>query len=304
MRKLLALLTAVLLAAALFAPAAQAGDAPADVTGACATKYPILLVHGAGFRDMSLGFINYWGRIPALLESRGAKIYYGGTDGWGNIEDGAVILKATIEKVLAETGAEKVNLVAHSKGGLEARYMIASMDMAGKVASLTTIATPHGGSKTIAKVLGLPDFLLRAVAAVVNGFCRLTGDKNPDFYGGIHSFAEDYMEAFNEKNPDQPGVYYQSFAGVLYAPTSDFILAIPAALIKSVDGPNDGMVAVEAAKWTNFRGILQGTGHRGISHADEVDFRRKDVPIHPILGAETVPAFYAAVVAELKQMGY
>ena len=294
----LAVLAAVLLMA--FAPAAQAAGA-AD---GCAVKYPVVLVHGAGFRDMSAGFINYWGRIPALLESRGAKVFYAGTDGWGNIEDGAAILKATIEKVLAETGSKKVNLIAHSKGGLEARYMISTLGVADKVASLTTIATPHHGSVVIGKILDLPDYLLRGTNAIVNSFCRLTGDKNPDFYQGVHSFGEEYMEEFNKKNPDKPGVYYQSFAGELWAPASDLILCLPAYWIKTADGPNDGMVTVESAQWGNFRGALRGAGYRGISHADEVDLRRTDVAIKPILGAETVPEFYAAMVAELKGMGY
>ena len=294
----LAVLAALLLMA--FAPAAQAADA----ANSCAVKYPVVLVHGAGFRDMNVGFINYWGRVPELLESRGAKVFYGGTDGWGSLEDGAAILKDTVEKVLAETGSKKVNLIAHSKGGLEARYMISTLGMAGKVASLTTISTPHHGSKVIGEILGVPDILLRGAAAIVNASSRLTGDKTPDFYRGVHSFGEEYMEAFNQQNPDKAGVYYQSFAGELWAPASDLILCLPAYWIKTADGPNDGMVTVESAKWSNFRGALRGTGYRGISHADEVDFRRTDVPIEPILGAGTVPEFYAAMVAELKGMGY
>lgn len=300
MRRILAVMTAVLLPALLLAPAAQARG----ISDECATKYPIVLVHGAGFRDMNVGFINYWGRIPPLLESRGAKLYYGGTDGWGNVEDCAASLKAVVEQVLKETGSEKVNLIAHSKGGLEARYMISSLDMADKVASLTTIGTPHHGSKVIHKILDLPDYLLRGAAVAANGFSRLTGDRKPDFYGGVHSFSEEYMKAFNERNPNREGVYYQSFAGVLWAPASDIIMIIPGYLIKTEDGPNDGLVTVESAKWGNFRGVLRGTGYRGVSHADEVDFRRKDVPIYPMLGAKTVPAFFAAMVAELKQMGY
>ena len=291
----------VLLAALLFAPAAHAAAVPAND---CATKYPIVLVHGAGFRDMTVGIVNYWGRIPGGLEARGAKLFYAGTDGWGNVEDGAAILKATVEKVLAETGSARVNLIAHSKGGLEARYMISSLGMAGKVASLTTISTPHGGSGVIDTILGVPDFLMRAAAGVVNTFSRVTGDRRPDFYAGVRSFGTEQAMAFNKENPDQPGVYYQSFAGEVYAPASDLILSIPGYWVKSTEGPNDGLVTVESAKWGNFRGVLRGAGYRGVSHADEVDMRRTDVAIQPLLGAENIPAFYAAMVAELKQMGY
>ena len=40
----------------------------------CKTKYPLVLIHGAGFRDLKWPV--YWGRIPAALEAQGAKIYY------------------------------------------------------------------------------------------------------------------------------------------------------------------------------------------------------------------------------------
>ncbi len=35
----------------------------------CATKYPLLMLHGIGFRDFKLA--NYWGRIPVLLKKNG-----------------------------------------------------------------------------------------------------------------------------------------------------------------------------------------------------------------------------------------
>ena len=298
-KRLLAILTAVLLAALLLAPAAQAtGEA-----GECATLYPVVLVHGAGFGDKPMG-LNYWGRIPGTLEDKGAKVFYGGTDGWGTVEYNAAVLKATVEAVLAETGSAKVNIIAHSKGGVEARYMISTMGLADKVASLTTIATPHYGSKTMDGILGWPDFILRILSFIVNTSSRIGGDKNPDFYTASQSLGTGYMEDFNINNPDAPGVYYQSFAGELKSPTGDIILSLPALWVRSVEGPNDGMVAVESAQWTNYRGVLRGSGRRGISHADEVDLRRTDVAIEPILGATNVRAFYAAVVAELKQMGY
>ncbi|MBQ8824321.1 MAG: triacylglycerol lipase, partial [Ruminococcus sp.] len=41
----------------------------------CKTKYPLLLVHGIGFRDFK--YFNYWGRIPKSLIKKGATVYYG-----------------------------------------------------------------------------------------------------------------------------------------------------------------------------------------------------------------------------------
>ena len=53
----------------------------------CKTKYPIVLIHGAGFRDLKWPV--YWGRIPAALEREGAQIYYGLQDCWASIETNA-----------------------------------------------------------------------------------------------------------------------------------------------------------------------------------------------------------------------
>ena len=36
-------------------------------------RYPILLVHGMGFRDYK--HVGYWGRIPKALERKGCTVY-------------------------------------------------------------------------------------------------------------------------------------------------------------------------------------------------------------------------------------
>ncbi len=110
----------------------------------CSTKYPCLLVHGVGFRDFH--YFNYWGRIPRELVRNGANVYYGHQEAWGTVEDNGLILKNKIMEILQKTGCGKVNIIAHSKGGLDARYVISGLKMEAYVASLTTINTPHRGS--------------------------------------------------------------------------------------------------------------------------------------------------------------
>ncbi len=298
-KKILALLLAMTVMLSVFVPMMSVSAAGAD----CASKYPVVLVHGAGFKDKTLG-INYWGRIPAALEAEGAKVCYGGTDGWGSTQDNAAKLRDTINQVLASTGAAKVNIIAHSKGGVEARYMISSLGMAGKVASLTMISTPNYGSALVGGLYdSLPDILFRVIGAVANVVRWFYGDKNPDFYNGVLSLTPAYMEAFNKQNPNKSGVYYQSYAGSLENPTSDIIMMFTAYPIRNLEGENDGMVSVASAKWGNFRGVLRGSGYQGISHIDEIDLRRRDIAIEPIHGATTIREFYVAVVQDLKARG-
>jgi triacylglycerol lipase len=102
-----------------------------------------LLVHGVFFRDFK--HLNYWGRIPKELEKNGAEIYYGEHQSARQVSDSAQELAERIRKIVRETGAGKVNIIAHSKGGLDCRVAMMDPEIAGMVASLTTINTPHRG---------------------------------------------------------------------------------------------------------------------------------------------------------------
>lgn len=81
----------------------------------CRTRYPILLVHGVFFRDSN--FMNYWGRIPRELEKNGSVIYYGNHQSAASVADSGKELSVRIKQIVSETGCEKVNIIAHSKGG-------------------------------------------------------------------------------------------------------------------------------------------------------------------------------------------
>lgn len=269
----------------------------------CKTKYPILMVHGTGFRDRK--YFVYWGRIPKTLESEGASVYYGNQDSWGTIEQNAQTLKESIERLINQTGCEKVNVIAHSKGGLEMRYLISSMGMANRIASLTTVATPHHGSKTMDIVYNYPNFLYKSASFFVNKWFRILGDTHPDFHAVCRQFSTYHAKDFNESNPDAEGVYYQSYAAVMKNIFSDFLMMIPYIVVYLFEGENDGLVTPRSAQWTNFKGILRGGTARGISHADEVDIRRMKLSSKGREGhVNDICDVYVQIVSELRQNGY
>ena len=140
----------------------------------CRTKYPLLLVHGIGFRDLK--YFNYWGRIPRELQRNGAAVHYGHQQAWGTIEDNAAAIREKILEIQRETGCEKVNIIAHSKGGLDARCLITRLGMGEAVASLTTISTPHRGSELLDLLGKLPDGLYRKICGMVDAAFRRVGD--------------------------------------------------------------------------------------------------------------------------------
>lgn len=62
------------------------------------------------------------------------------------MKDSAGELDARIRQIVRETGCGKVNIIAHSKGGLDCRYALAKLGTDQYTASLTTINTPHRGA--------------------------------------------------------------------------------------------------------------------------------------------------------------
>ncbi len=267
------------------------------------TKYPILLLHGVGFRDLKWPL--YWGRIPSALAETGSLLFYGLQDCWARVEDNARTVKARINQILDETDSEKVNIIAHSKGGLEARMAASSLGMGSRIASITTIGTPHRGSKTIDKLLKAPDSLFNVASFAVDNWIGLIGDTKPDFYAVCREFSTDYAEIFNRANPDVPGVYYQSYAGMMRTPFSDIHLSTANFIIKLIEGENDGLVSVESARWGKNFSLLTGAGNRGVSHYDEIDFRRISFPIRINReGSADICEVYKKIVSDLIERGF
>jgi triacylglycerol lipase len=233
-------------------------------------KYPLLLVHGVGARDDNFFGKRYWGRIAAHLRENGLKVYTGGTEAWATIETNAEILEQTIQKICRENQVNKINIIAHSKGGLDSRYLISTLKC-GAVASLTTIATPHHGLKTMNLVYHIPKFLYHFAAVFVNGYFRLFGDEKPDFFKTSRQLSQRFFQKFNPDNPDNPDIYYQSYAVKLKHFYSSPLFLITFPIIRWIDGENDGLCPINSAEWTNFKGVLTSTGHFGISHTGITD---------------------------------
>ena len=179
-------------------------------------KYPVILVHGMACRDRNLkDRQTAWGEIPNILKERGIQVFYGMSDAWGTIAHNASMLKDTVEEVLTATGSEKVNLIAHSKGGLEARYMITKLGMDDKVASLTTVDTPHHGVVIADKIYKiLPQKLIRKISSIVDKRAKRLGDLEPDTYTVGTELSMAQCEEFNKNVTNSDKVFYQSVSCV------------------------------------------------------------------------------------------
>ena len=236
--------------------------------------------------------ISSWGRIPEYLRHGGAKVFLGKAEAWSSFENNARQLKARIESILSQTHAQKINIIAHSKGGLDARYAISKLTMADKVASLTTVCTPHHGT-CIADIVcdHIPEDDA-VVYALVDFFARFLGDEQPNSSVAIKQLSRNHMKTFNKEIIDAGGVLYQSYGAQMLSALDDPLYAISYRLLKKHEGHNDGMVSEQSCQWGDFRGITQEVSH--LQMTDSITDRVSNT---------SIPMLYVGWVNELKLKG-
>lgn len=268
----------------------------------CKTRYPILLVHGVFFRDSQR--LNYWGRIPDELMQNGATLYYGNQPSAASVRDSAHELATRIRAITEETGCEKVNVIAHSKGGLDIRAALAFEGIAPLVASVITVNTPHHGCRYAEILLNTaPENFRTKIASTYNKAAIVWGDREPDFLAAVRDLTASACEALNEATAGEAGhtegILCRSIHSTLkHATGAQLPLAGSYLIAKWFDGSNDGLVANNSAIWTKDTHILlTPTGKVGISHADVIDLGRKNIP------GFDVREFYVGLVSELKTKG-
>ena len=258
------------------------------------TKYPIVLVHGIALKDFR--FLKSFGQIDRILRIQGYKVYKAQIDGFGSVINNANQLKEEILRILEIEHVDKVNIIAHSKGGLDSKYMIKHLGMEDMVASLTTLCTPHKGSPIATNILKLPHSLTKITAFWINFWYKLFGDKHPDSYQAcqdlqrVDSLEEEILN-FSSK------VYCQSYSTEMIKSRDDFIMGIPLIFSKrfEVNIPSDGVVPEDSTVFGEYKGhAVDGS----ISHTEIVDFmvmKKKQDKIY---------MFYSMLCEELVNKGF
>ena len=263
----------------------------------CKTKYPLVLVHGVFFRDSKL--FNYWGRIPRTLKLHGATIYYGEHQSALTVKESARELASRIKLIVERSGCEKVNIIAHSKGGLDCRYAISEFGLAPYVASLTTVNTPHRGCIFAERLLyAIPESIKNKVATVYNTTLTALGDETPDFLAAIGDLTAEACQKQNESLTFPKGIFAQSIGSVMEHPhKGQFPLNLSYRYVKNFDGENDGLVGESSFAWGEKYTLLRSEGTRGISHGDVIDLNRENIRDFD------VRAFYSELVSDLRNRG-
>ena len=255
------------------------------------TKHPIILAHG--FMGSPTNFWAFLG-VKNALEADGHLVFEAEVPPFHSSIVRAAHLKTSVNEVLNTTGATKVNIIAHSMGGLDARYLASpgGLNLGDKIASITTISTPHQGTKIADVGLKLlPGFADKALDGLLVLVGRTFSNEGEEasFRASLESIAISKMTEFNENTFDHEDVFYQSWAGIssvtgianrkasdhcegkllLNEGTYDHADALlwvttPFASEGTKSLPNDGLVSVQSAKWGEFKGCIPA------DHLDEV----------------------------------
>lgn len=303
-------------------PRTQPETPPPDPVHCRAAPYPILLSHGmAGFER--IGPLNYFFQVADDLRARGEQVFESQVSPYDSSDVRGRALAQFIDQTLRETGACKVNLIAHSQGGIDARYVISSLHYGDRIAALVTVGTPHQGTVVADVALGtvqVAGFTADTLNALLLAVQGLTSNQtgNPNIKANLQQLATQTMKTFNADNPDDARVRYSSLAGrsSLAAGGSDCagslwpnpsgldlldpLLSLPASVFPFFDPPlrptpNDGLVSVPSARWGRFLGCVPA------DHFDEVGQIGKSSP--DLVSGFYHRDLYRQIVALLHQEG-
>lgn len=249
-------------------------------------RSPVVLVHGlfgfSRFQVAGCTLASYFPGIAEAIEQAGNRVLIPTLCPTGGIQERAGQLTDFLRD---HSPDEPVHLIAHSMGGLDARYMISQLDMAGHVLTLTTLGTPHRGTIFADWCL---DRMERHVRPLLDFFdlpCQAFYDLRTAACG-----------TFNDTVIDAPNVRYFSVAG---RHTGDFTAPewlVPHRIVLAAEGPNDGVVSVRSATYGEDLDIWDGD-HLSLINwphplAAQRGFRRDPKPR------------YAKLLGRLADLGY
>lgn len=218
-----------------------------------------MLAHGLlGFSEIQIArgwlpTVQYWHGIADALRVNGVEVITASVPPSGSIEKRAEKLAEHIARL---AHGKSVNIIAHSMGGLDSRYMISHLKPQNvHVRSLVTVATPHHGSAFADYVFDeIGAELLPSVYRLVEGIGMETG--------AFDQLTQRYMrQEFNPKTPDCPDVRYFSYGAMMRRPPLLSPFRQSHRVIQGVEGPNDGLVSVQSSRWGDYKGTLVGVSH-------------------------------------------
>jgi triacylglycerol lipase len=222
------------------------------------SRIPIVLAHGIARFDILRAIVlsnlrlpeagvgdrfHYFKGIKSHLEANGFEVHHSSVDFAGSVDLRAQQLSEQINQIINGRASTKVHIIAHSMGGLDARHMIVNIGgMADKVASLTTIGTPHLGTS-------FADFGITPRGQLVISSLRPIINLE-----GFEDLTTTACESFNGRAKDKEAsnsVVYRTYASAEDRDLVFLPLQLSWFIINRNEGENDGLVSVKSQQWTS-----------------------------------------------------
>jgi triacylglycerol lipase len=240
-------------------------------------RHPVVLAHGLlGFDELRVvgTRTDYFRGLKTELGQLGCAIHRCRVAPTASVAARAASLAAFVTAL----DARRVNLVAHSMGGLDARYAIARLGLRNRVASLVTIGTPHQGTPLADAATSL------AARAGLLAALRRVGVNVEAF----HDLTTAAMERFNEEVPDARGVHYACVVGAPERKRDVSPILVPTfAWLRESAGGNDGMVPAESQRWGDVLRVVPA------DHFAQIGWSRRF----------DAAALYSEILTELRALG-
>jgi triacylglycerol lipase len=229
---------------------------------------PVVLAHGLlGFDE--IGRHHYFRGVSERLELAGATVHRARVPPSASV----AVRAARLATLVRAIPAKKVNIVAHSMGGLDARYAIAHLGIADRVASLTTIGTPHLGTPLADLGTGVLDLLqLRRVLPI----------------DALYDLTTTRMQTFNRRVRDVERVVYLSVVARMPSDGRHPLLWAAHRYLRERAGDNDGLVPVESQRWGEVLREIEA------DHWAQIGWS----------GAFDAPALFEEILRELRARGF
>lgn len=231
------------------------------------TRYPVVLLHGFGAmaNAMQGGILH---AEAMTLRAHGIAAYAPHVNPYDTIDVRASAWARRLGLVLEETGSEKLNLIAFSSGGLDARVLATELGWADRIASLVTLSTPHRGTALADYVLDQPDRLRAFTVGVMDVLGRAAYEvAPPNAADGVSELRPASVSARFSPDETIEGVWCASFAGragkgtdvPMYPP-----LVVPNRILYGLAGLNDGIVPTDSMHWGENLGCIDADHARQI----------------------------------------
>lgn len=258
-------------------------------------RYPVFFCHGFGAFG-SLMQPSPLHHPCMLMRERGIIAFAPNITPYASIEIRAADWVQLIRQVCEQYGFRKLNIIAHSMGGLDIRYALANTDIIKNIASVTTVSTPHKGTYLADFVLKTPDKITEKLGELADWLGNnVFPSEKSNALEAVEQLSRHYIqEVFNPATPlpDIPAFSYSAAVGKATDYSLNPIFLFQNNLIYEQEGINDSFVSVESSAWAEHLGTVP------LSHTNQINIQvsRENKPVYL--------DFWTGVAKTLQEKGF